>query len=287
MIDLGTVPVGHTLPSAALGIDEMDFLVDELSIAELPVVLDVFPRFDDAKARDRAVDRGRQALAAAGLWDGTAVHEDVRHWLRVLEQPRWYVSARQFEGDTVPVTRICIASDDTIAVSAVRRENVITLRVIAGDTARDLVSSLGSAPPFDPGSVNAPTDLLAEALDAAPSDVGGTASRLRSIGIADDRALTLASAMATCAGRTEITAVTRRHGTRRGAGRPVALFDTRVGRIVATSAVAADGRSWSSLTGASDHRVTAALTELISSAKDPATTNPATTNPAIGNPAIS
>ena len=53
MIDLGTVPVGHTLPSAALGVDEMDFLVDELSIAELPVVLDVFPRFDDAKARDR------------------------------------------------------------------------------------------------------------------------------------------------------------------------------------------------------------------------------------------
>jgi hypothetical protein len=67
----------------------------------------------------------------------------------------------------------------------------------------------------------------------------------------------------------------------------VALFETRVGRIVATSAVAADGRSRSSLTGASDHRVTAALTELISSAEDPATTNPATTNPAIGNPAIS
>ena len=57
LIDLGTVPVGHTLPNATLGVDEMDFLVDELSIAELPVVLDVFPRFDDvADCENRALE---------------------------------------------------------------------------------------------------------------------------------------------------------------------------------------------------------------------------------------
>ena len=269
MIDLGTVPVGHTLPNASLGVDEMDFLVDELSIAELPVVLDVFPRFDDVAARDSALGRGRSALDSAGLLTGGRVHEDLQQWMRVLEQPHWYVSARVFDvenAEPAPTTRICIASDDRITVSAVRRDDVVTIRVVHGDPARDLVTSIGSAPTFDPGSINAPTDLLAEALDAAPTDVGATASRLRNIGIADDRAVALASAMATCAGRTEITAVARRHGIRHVAGRPVALFDTRAGRIVATSALAADGTSWSSLTGATDRRVTAALTELIASA---------------------
>ena len=269
MIDLGTVPVGHTLPNASLGVDEMDFLVDELSIAELPVVLDVFPRFDDVAARDSALGRGRSALDSSGLLTGGRVHEDLQQWMRVLEQPHWYVSARVFDVENTepaPTTRICIASDDRITVSAVRRDDVVTIRVVHGDPARDLVTSIGSAPTFDPGSINAPTDLLAEALDAAPTDVGATASRLRNIGIADDRAVALASAMATCAGRTEITAVARRHGIRHVAGRPVALFDTRAGRIVATSALAADGTSWSSLTGATDRRVTAALTELIASA---------------------
>ncbi|MGV8872498.1 MAG: ESX secretion-associated protein EspG [Rhodococcus sp. (in: high G+C Gram-positive bacteria)] len=270
MIDLGTVPVGHTLPNARLGVDEMDFLVDELSITELPVVLDVFPRFDDAVATDRALGRGRSALDTAGLLTGGRVHEDLQQWMRVLEQPHWYVSARVFETETddpAPTTRICVASDDRITVSAVRRDDVVTLRVVQGDPARDLAATIGSARPFDPGNINAPTDLLAEALDAAPIDVGATASRLRRIGIVDDRAAALASAMATCAGRTEITAVARRHGTRHVAGRPVALFDTRAGRIVATATLAADGTSWSSMAGATDSKVTAALAELIASAR--------------------
>ena len=269
MIDLGTVPVGHTLPIASLGVDEMDFLVDELSIAELPVVLNVFPRFDDVAARDSALERGRCALDSAGLLAGGLVHEDLRQWIRVLEQPRWYVSARVFDAESaepVPTTRICVASDDRTTVSAVRRDDVVTIRAVHGDPARDLASTIGSAASFDPGSINAPTDLLAEALDAAPTDVGATASRLRGIGIADDRAAALASAMATCTGRTEITAVARRHGTRHVAARPVALLDTRAGRIVATSTLAADGTSWSSLTGATDRRVIGALTELIASA---------------------
>lgn len=269
MIDLGTVPVGHTLPIAALGVDEMDFLVDELSIAELPVVLDVFPRFDDVGARDRALEHGRTALNNAGLITAGRVHEDLEQWMRVLEQPDWYVSARVFDVENpepVPTARICVASDDRLTVSAVRRDDVVTIRAIHGDPARDLASSIGSAASFDPGSINAPTDLLAEALDAAPTDVGATASRLRGIGVAHERAVALASAMATCAGRTEITAVARRHGTRHVAGRPVALFDTRAGRILATSTLAADGTSWSSLTEATDRRVTAALTGLIASA---------------------
>ncbi|OZF34209.1 hypothetical protein CH296_10610 [Rhodococcus sp. 14-2496-1d] len=270
MIDLGTVPVGHTLPIASLGADEMDFLVDELSIVELPVVLNVFPRFDDAAARDSALERGRCSLDSAGLSAGGRVHEDLRQWMRVLEQPRWYVSVRVFDvesAEPVPATRICVASDDRLTVSAVRRDDVVTIRAVDGDPARDLAVSIGSAVAFDPGSINAPTDLLAEALDAAPSDVGATASRLRGIGIAPDRTAALASAMATCAGRTEITAVARSNGTRHVAGRPVALFDTRAGRILATSTLAADGTSWSSLTGATDRRVTAALAELISSAQ--------------------
>ena len=268
MIDLGTVPVGHTLPNATLDMDEMDFLVDELSIAELPVVLDVFPRFDDAATRDSALERGRSALGTAGLLTGGRVHDDIRQWLRVLEQPHWYVSARVFDVGTAPITRICVASDDRTTVSALRREDVVTIRVVHGDPARDLTRSIGSADSFDTSSINAPTDLLAEALDAAPADVGATASRLRGIGIVGDRATALASAMSTCAGRTEITAVARTHGARLVAGRPVALFDTRAGRLVATSTLAADGTSWSSLTGATDHRVTSALAELIASAQD-------------------
>ena len=79
--------------------------------------------------------------------------------------------------EPAPTTRICVASDNRITVSAVRRDDVVTLRVVHGDPARTSLASLRIRPPFDPGNINAPTDLLAEALDAAPSDVGATASR--------------------------------------------------------------------------------------------------------------
>lgn len=270
MIDLGTTPTGHTLPGAALGVNEMDFLVEELAIAEIPVVLNVFPRFDDAAARDRALTDGRGALHSAGLLPRGHVHEDLEQWLRVLEQPHYYVSVRVFEvssGRVGPANRICLASDERTTVLAVRRDDVLTIEPVLGDPARTLARSIGPATPFDPGSINAQTDLLAEALDAAPSDVGATAARLRGIGIADDRAATLAAAMATCAGRTEITAVVRRHGTRHAAGRPVAVFDTRPGRIVATSTVAADGRAWSSLAAGTERKLATAVGELIASAR--------------------
>lgn len=269
MIDLGTQPPGHTLASAELDADRIDFLVDSLNIVEMPVVLDVFPRFDDPQQRAAALERGRTGLTADGLMDGGRVHADIEAWLRILEQPRWYISARlvprPYDEDSA-ITRICLATTDAGTVLAVRRGAGLLMRGAVGDPAQALLNSLGRGHGCAHPSISAPTDLLAEALDASPADVHSTAQRLTQVGIDERTAQDVASAMSTCSAHAEITSVTVEDGKRIAGAHPVAFFDTRRGRLLATSSTASDGRRWSSLSSGSDALIAWALTELVSRA---------------------
>lgn len=270
MIDLGTQPPGHTLASAEFDADRIDFLVDSLDIVELPVVLDVFPRFDDPRQRAAGLESGRIGLAADGLMDGDRVHADIAAWMRILEQPRWYVSARAvprpYDEDSSVITRICLASTDVGSVLAVRRGAGLLLRGATGDPAQALLDSLGRGHGCTSPGISAPTDLLAEALDASPTDVHGTAARLTHIGIDERAALDVASAMSTCSAHAEVTSVTVEDGKRMAGAHPVAFFDTGRGRLVATSSTASDGLRWTTLSSGSDATVIRALTELVNRA---------------------
>ncbi len=266
MIDLGTQPPGRTLASAEFDSDRTDFLIDLLDIVDTPVVLGVFPRYDDAQERAAALERGRAGLVEDGLLLDGRVHPDVEVWMRILEQPQWYISARLVtrpHGDTSPITRVCAATNALGAVLAVRDSDVLRLRSATGDTARALLDALSGGRGFSFTGISAPTDLLAEALDASPADVHATAARLTHIGIEKDAAHDVASAMSTCSAHAEIMSVAIEDGKRIADEHPVAFFDTRRGRILATSSTASDGRQWSSLSPGTDAKVAWALSELV------------------------
>lgn len=269
LIDLGTQPLGHTLPSAELDADRLDFLVDSLNIVELPVVLDVFPRFATFEESRDARTRGHDRLVEDGLIRDGRIHQDVEAWLRILEQPRWYVSARLVPRpftDDVPVVRVCVAEGDAGTVIAVRNGGPLTVRPVRSDAATELLGALGPGRAMEFRGLSAPTDLLSEALDATPADASGTAARLTRIGIDTDVAFDVASAMSTCSGHAEITTVAIRSGNRTTGAHPVAFFDTHRGRIAATSSTAADGRRWSTFSAGTDIRMKSALRELTADA---------------------
>ncbi|WP_254900359.1 ESX secretion-associated protein EspG [Rhodococcus sp. 1168] len=266
LIDLGTRPLGHTVPSAELDADRMDYLVEALGIVELPVVLDVFPRFDRAANQAAALRRGHDGLDHDGLLPDGRVHPDLEMWLRVLDRPRWFIAARlinrPFTSDS-SMTRIALASNESGSVLAVASGGWLRLRASVGDPAQELLDALGVRRPFEFHGIAAETDLLAEALDGEPTDRVATSARLSHIGIEDSAAADVAAAMSTCSAHAEITSVTVGPGVRTVGQNPVAFFDTRRGRIVATSSMAADGRQWTSLSPGSDGRVRSAIEELI------------------------
>lgn len=272
MIDLGTQPLGHTIPSADLDADRLDYLIDMLGIVELPVVLDVFPRHDNAEARDAARRRGRDGLGADGLLPEGRVHPDVEAWLRILEQPERYVSGRGIARPADPnsqITRVCAATNHVGSVIARRSGASVLIRPLAEDHPARILDALGSGrglnfqSALSRSEISAPTDLLAEALDAAPSDVDATAARLAHIGIEPDSARYLASAMSTCSAHAEIVSAWNRDGTRVSGEHPVAFFDTHRGRILATSSTAADGRRWTTMSSGTDGRVRSALADIV------------------------
>lgn len=265
LIDLGTQPPGHTLASVEFDSDRIDFVVDSLGVVDTPVVLDVFPRYDDAAERAAGLERGRVGLVDDGLLLDGRLHRDIEVWMRILEQPRWYISARLVTrpyDDTGPILRACVATNPSGSVLAVRDADTLRLRSATDNVARALLDALGGGQGLSFAGISAPTDLLAEALDASPTDVHSTAARLRHIGVEKDAAHDVASAMSTCSAHAEITSVTIEDGNRTADQHPVAFFDTRRGRILATSSTAADGRLWSSLSPGTDAKVAWALSEL-------------------------
>jgi hypothetical protein len=188
--------------------------------------------------------------------------------MRILEQPEWFVSARGFSrpvDEESAITRICVAANHIGSVIAVRAggSSSVVVRATVRDVAGEILGALGSAEGFDTRGISAPTDVLAEALDATPTDASGTAARLEHIGVDSETAGRLAVAMSTCSAHAEITSVTSGSGTRTAGRHPVALFDTLRGRILATSSTASDGRAWSTMSSGTDGRVRAALAELV------------------------
>lgn len=270
MIDLGTQPLGHSLSSAEFDADRIDFLVDALNLVELPVVLDVFPRHDSYDQRGAALARGRAGLTEDGVISDGRIHPDVEIWLRILEQPQWFASARliprPFTAEA-SLARICVAENSSGTVVAVKKGDSLVLRASENDPATELLAALGDGDAMEFDGISAPTDLLAEALDASPTDVTSTAARLSRIGVEKGRAFDVATAMSTCSAHAEITSVSVRDGKRTAGAHPVAFFDTRRGRIVATSSTAADGRRWTTLSPGSGWRVTSALAELTARAR--------------------
>ncbi|MFC9519204.1 ESX secretion-associated protein EspG [Nocardiaceae bacterium NPDC056970] len=260
MIDLGIDPVGTTLPSVALTLDELDLLVHLLDVDVLPVVLDAGARFDSVPARDAAFDRAHDTLTAAGLLDDVAVHPELARWLRVLARPRGEIAARRFAAGTV--SRLCLARGDDGAVLALRSGDALTVQYVRHDLAGPIAHALGAAEALMFGVVNRPTDVLGAALDRLV-DPDRAAAELTGIGVPTADAAVIGPAFTACPVFTEIVGIVHEDGRPDLMHGPVTVFDTAAGRIVGTTSVAADGTRWTSLSPGDPGRLRQALLGLL------------------------
>ena len=263
MIDLGTGPALPTLGRITLAVDEMDLLLDRLDLDELPVVLAQVPRFDSSAERDAAFGVAAESLAQRGLLDGDVVHDVLADRLRLLNRPHWAISLRLFRDETI--SRLCIAGNGDLSVLALRGPDSYVLEDVTSDVGSVVVAALGDAEPLVFAGFSAPTVELGAIFDDADADTATTTQRIAEIAVPARESNIIAAAMADCRAHTEIVAVYYGDGTRNQAQAHVAVFDTRAGRFVATSSVAADGTTWSALSSGSGPRIRHAVDELVAS----------------------
>lgn len=267
MLTSGAVLAPAGLSSATLTLDELGLLVHLLRIDELPVVLDASSRFDLTAARDAAFVRTESALTERGLLSAGGPNAELADWLRLLARPDREIALRRYPdegaGTDGGVSRLCLAWCGAVALLAVREPNSLVLRRSEVRGPELLLGALGRSAPLGFTAVNAPTELLADAVDGCVNQ-STTARRLVELGATDTDAGSLAAALADCRAHAEIVAIRHSDAATTRVGGPVTVFDTGRGRIVGSSSVSADGCSWSTLTPGTDARFRQAVTHLIS-----------------------
>lgn len=263
----GAVLAPDGLSSATLTLDELDLLAHLLRIDELPVVLDASSQIDSTAERDAAFVRAESTLAERGLLSAGGPNEDLAVWLRLLARPDREIAVRRYSdtgsGTDAAVSRLCLAWSGACELLAVRGPNSLALRRSEARGPDLLQSAVGRAAPLEFRAVNAPTELLADAVDECVNR-STTARRFVELGATDADAGTLAAALAGCRAHAEIVAIRHSDAATTQVGGPVTVFDTCRGRIVGISSVSADGCDWSTLTPGTDARFRQALTHLIS-----------------------
>ncbi|AOW95162.1 secretion protein [Rhodococcus sp. WMMA185] len=242
-----------------LSLDEMDYLVDALSLDVLPVVLDVAPRYDLLDARDAALRAAADTLAARDLLPGGQVHPELADRLRVLARPYWEIALRwHVDGN---ISRLCVSQGESVSVLAMRADDTFVIQDAGADIIAPVIGALGTATPMNFGVLNAPTAQLSEAFDQS-EDGKALAAALTGLGAGAADAAALGSAIATCTTYAEIVGIVYGNGQYDPVGGPVTVFDTRAGRIVGTSSVSAHGVAWSSLSPGTPQRLRQGLESL-------------------------
>lgn len=258
-IDLGTGG-GAPTPALSLTIDEANYLVEKHDIDQLPVVLDVFPRYDTEDARDEVYRAAADALESRGLARYGKAIPDLAQWLQVVARPRWEIALR-WHIDGV-VSRLCLSRGDDFSVLTLRAGDTIVVQDSGPDSLAAVMGAIGAVAPMQFGTINAPTDQLAEALNDAAT-TASLAARLDRLGAGPDDAAAVARAMSGCTTFTEIVGIIYGNGNYDPIDGPVTVFDTEFGRIIGTSSTSAHGVAWSSLAPGTSARFRQALESLI------------------------
>ena len=250
----------------ALTTDGLLTAADRLGVQTLPLALAVGPSHDDHRQWRMAQQRAAESLTRTGIIDeaGTVVDE-LAQALRVLAQPESELAARRYSGDGT--LRICLARQGLEHALAVRHGDDIEVRPewvdeSPGAAARPLLRALPAGEPAAIEVLRVPADELARRLDEAGSSAEYT-DAFFALGMAGRDATIAGMAFGTCRAVTEIVAYQHGDGVTTQAPGAVVVYDTDYGRIVVAPTVAADHRTWATMTPGTDHRVAAAVTALI------------------------
>lgn len=260
MTVLGAGRGPSTLGAVVLSLDEMQFLLEELQIDDVPVVLDAIGRYDNVTQHDAALAAAAESLTERDLLTDGDVHPELADRLRALNHPHWVVALRLVVDGQV--SRMCLAKGDDLVTVALRGPTSYVIDEADEDLPGPVLAALGPAEPLDLTGMNASTEDLIPIFGDL-GDAAATARRLAAVGTPDRDAQSLASALVHLVAHAEIVGVAHGDGTREYADNHIAVFDTRNGRFLATASKADDGTRWTSLSSGTPARLRTALLDLI------------------------
>ncbi|MGW2664179.1 ESX secretion-associated protein EspG [Nocardia tengchongensis] len=256
------------LRAVTLSLDEMQYLQEALGIDELPVVLNILGRYDNAADHDAAMTAAAARLAERELLEGDParqdyrVHPELAERLRVLYRPHWVLAVRWYVDGQV--NRLCVAKGDDFEVVALRGPGSFVLDEASHDLPGTVLTALGPAEPLELSGMHAPTEDLVPIFDDA-GDAATTAARLTAVCDPARDAQAIASALVQVHSHVEIVGVRYGDGTREVTGSHLAVYNTRHGRFLAITTTAEDGIKWTSFASGTPARLRTALRDLVES----------------------
>ncbi|NLG54850.1 MAG: ESX secretion-associated protein EspG [Rhodococcus sp.] len=255
-----------SMSAVTLSMDEVGYFIDKLHLDQLPVVLDIFPQYDNGDAQDAAFRAAAEGLDARGLTRYGKAIPELEEWLRVVARPRWEIALRWHVQGVV--SRLCLSHGDNFSVLTLRAGDSIVIQDPGADSLGAVMGAMGSMAPMQFGTINAPTDQLADALNDSATATALT-NRLDKLGAGPDDAVSVARAMSGCSTFAEIVGIVYGDGKYDPIDGPVTVFDTELGRIVGTSSVSAHGVAWSSLAPGTPAKLRQALQGLVDRLTNP------------------
>lgn len=241
-------------------------VADRLGVQTLPLALSIGPQQDSFDEFRAALDRAVADLIAAGVIDADGeIDTELASALFTLAQPEYELAMRSY-GDQGG-RRACLVRRGTEHALAVRVGDRVEVRPIWVDgsgsaLSKPLLAVLDSCSAAEVANLSAPTDALAERLNAASTTADYT-DAMYALGADDREATVLGVAFGSCHTYAEIVASTHHDGLTTRVPGTVAIYDTARGRIVVAPMVAPDQQLWSTVTPGSDHRVAQAFTALL------------------------
>ncbi|MDI9918606.1 ESX secretion-associated protein EspG [Rhodococcus sp. IEGM 1379] len=241
---------------------EIEYARDCLGLDVLPVVLGGTAFSGSTAERKESMDGAAVTLAQQGLLPGGEIHPELNTALVALTHPVQELALRRHCGGTI--TRVCVTQSESACIEATFNAETATytLRGVESDPADSILRALGPCTAMQIAVVNAPTDELSIAFNAGP-DIDTLVSALTNAGVPPIEAGQLGNALVDCTAFTEIVGITHALGSAHLPAGTVTVYDTALGRLVASSSLSADGTPWTSISAGTSTRLTQAVNRLV------------------------
>ncbi|NYH79347.1 hypothetical protein FHR84_002681 [Actinopolyspora biskrensis] len=258
--ELRTEPVELSSP-------EFDVLREHLGMERLPLVLKVPSPGRTHAERRELVEHVWRGLDDRGLCGTGGLHERLERMLRMLAAPRYEVDGRCWFGRSVRVFAAGTGrSESDEAVVVTKEDETVSLRPAAATgLAREAVSAVLPDAPVGTGrSVTLPSETLDAAAAEAADDLMRLRESLRSRGVRDEDAETLAWMLEGVRSRGQFgVAVRRPRSGRRRAEQVVGFFESERGRYTQLRGASPSGELWTTVAPADRRGLVGRLENLL------------------------
>lgn len=226
-------------------------------LGEMPIALYVPPAGFAESERAAVVRRAWDELDRAGLAHSGRLHPRLVGMLELLSAPRRAVDARIALGKVTAAGRevrgMAAANGDSGVLARLAGGQLTMWPIFGSGLARETVRLLPDHPAGPGGSVSLSRELIDPAAKAAGRSLYGFAERLIAAGVPGDQARTLVRMIEGTKRRGQFGAAVRDNdGRRQPARRAVAFHDTDGGRYLMVDRTSADGRTWTTVTPATE-----------------------------------